>query len=137
MTANPRSASTVQQAFALPADFPTPFLRCLSPDDQALIEDILPPWRAIIEWMYAHGELKDCSLRLFRDMLPLQEAILRRQDMPLDLREDIQRALRGACQRTDLTRRQIVDRWNSFIVTTCLSPWIDAVNDGLEPARCL
>lgn len=129
MTPNPHSASTIYRAFPLPADFPNRFLRFLEPDDQALIEEILPPWRAIIEWMYAHGELTDCSLRLFRDMLPLREVILRRQDMPSNLREDIQRALSGACQRTDLTRGQVVDRWNSFIVTTCLSPWIDGVCD--------
>jgi hypothetical protein len=129
MTANPRSASTVHQAFALLADFPTPFLCLLSPDDQDLIEDILPPWRVIIEWMYAHGELKDCSLRLFRDVLPLQEAILRRQDMPLDLREDIQRTLSRACRSTDLPRRQIIDRWNAHVVPICLIPRMAELGD--------
>jgi hypothetical protein len=129
MTAKPLSAPGANPTFPLPTDFGRTFLHLLAPDDQALIEDILPPWRATIEWMYDHGELTNCSLGLFRDMLPLREEILRRRDMPWNLREAIQQALSSACQRTGLTRRELVNHWNSFIVPTCLAPWIDELSN--------
>ena len=126
---------TAKSGFQLPLSFianleKAEHGRAVESLDLKLAQAIFSPWSDILEWMFHQGELVDCSPRLLCALLPMDEALVRRRDLPSTLRQGLEQAIKNVADATYLNRSQLIQHWNEVTVPTMLIPAIKALAIG-------